>query len=77
MQPELSFLANRIKQLRIAKKISQEQLAEKAGLSRNGLGLIEQGRRWPRIATLLRISAGLGMTIEDLLKGIQKKKKRR
>ncbi len=77
MQPELAFLAHRIKQLRIAKKISQEELAEKAGLSRNGLGLIEQGRRWPRIATLLRISDGLGMTIEDVLKGIQKKKKHR
>ena len=77
MQPEIAFLANRIKQLRIAKKISQEELAEKAGLSRNGLGLIEQGRRWPRLATLLRISDGLGMTIEDVLKGIQKKKKHR
>ena len=55
----------------------QEKLTEKAGLSRNALGLIEQDRRWPRIANLLRISDGLGMTIEDVLKGIQKKKKHR
>lgn len=77
MQPELAFLANRIKHLRIARKISQEKLAERAGLSRNGLGLIEQGKRWPRLATLLRISDCLGLTIEDVLKGIQKKKKHR
>jgi len=77
MQPELAFLANRIKQLRLAKKISQEDLAAKAGLSRTGMGLIEQGKRWPRLATLLKVSEALGMTIEDVLKGIQKKKKRR
>lgn len=77
MQPELAFLANRIKQLRLAKKVSQEDLAAKAGLSRTGMGLIEQGKRWPRLATLLKISEALGMTIEDVLKGIQKKKKRR
>ena len=77
MQPELAFLANRIKHLRLAKKISQEDFAAKAGLSRNGMGLIEQGKRWPRLATLLRISDALGMTIEDVLKGIQKKKRHR
>ncbi|PYT53673.1 MAG: hypothetical protein DMG43_08375 [Acidobacteria bacterium] len=55
----------------------QGELAEKAGLSRNALGLIEQDRRWPRIANVLRISDGLGMTIDDVLKGIQKKKKHR
>jgi transcriptional regulator with XRE-family HTH domain len=77
MQPELAFLANRIKRLRLDKKISQEDLAAKAGLSRNGMGLIEQGKRWPRIATLLKILDDLVMTIEDVLKGIQKRKKRR
>jgi transcriptional regulator with XRE-family HTH domain len=77
MQPELAFLANRIKQLRLQKKISQEDLAAKAGLSRTGMGLIEQGKRWPRLATLLKISDALGMTIEEVLKGIQKRKKRR
>jgi transcriptional regulator with XRE-family HTH domain len=77
MQPELAFLANRIKRLRLNKKISQEELAAKAGLSRTGMGLIEQGKRWPRLATLLKISHALGMTIEEVLKGIQKRKKRR
>ena len=77
MQPELAFLANRIKQLRLAKKISQEALAAKAGLSRTGMGLIEQGKRWPRLATLLKISEALGITVEDVLKGIQKRKKHR
>jgi transcriptional regulator with XRE-family HTH domain len=77
MQPELAFLANRIKRLRLDKKISQEDLAAKAGLSRTGMGLIEQGKRWPRLGTLLKISDALGMTIEEVLKGIQKRKKRR
>ncbi len=71
MQPALAFLANRIKQLRIAKRVSQEKLAAHAGLSRNGMGLIEQGKRWPRLATLLRISEALDTTVEDVLKGIQ------
>jgi transcriptional regulator with XRE-family HTH domain len=71
MQPELAFLARRIKQLREAKRISQEKLAAEAGLSRNGMGLIEQGKRWPRLATLLRIADALNTTVEDVLKGIQ------
>jgi len=77
MQPELAFLVNRIKRLRLDKKISQEDLAAKAGLSLNAMGLIEQGKRWPRLATLLKISDALGMTIEEVLKGIQRRKKRR
>lgn len=76
MQPELAFLANRIKQLRIAKRVSQEKLAAQAGLSRNGMGLIEQGKRWPRLATLLRISEALDTTVEDVLKGISGRKRR-
>ena len=70
MQTELVFLGKRIKQLREAKKISQEALAHECGLSRNGMGLIEQGRRWPRLATLLRIADALNTTVENILKGI-------
>ena len=70
MRTELVFLAKRIKQLREAKKISQEALAHECGLSRNGMGLIEQGKRWPRLATLLRIADALDTTVENVLKGI-------
>ena len=65
MQPELAFLANRIKQLRLAKKISQEDLAAKAGLSRTGMGLIEQGKLSVDDPVAKHIPAFAGQKLKD------------
>ena len=39
-------------------------------VSRNGMGLIEQAKRWPRLATLIRIADALDTTVENVMKGI-------
>jgi transcriptional regulator with XRE-family HTH domain len=79
MQPNrtLRALAIRIKELRDQKGISQEELAHRAGLSRTGMGLVETGKRWPRLDTLMKVAQGLNVTVEDLLKGLHKTAKRR
>ena len=79
MQPNrmLRALANRIKELRDQKGISQEELAHRAGLSRTGMGFVETGKRWPRLDTLMKVAQGLNVTVDELLKGLHKTTKRR
>ena len=79
MQPNrtLRALANRIKELRNQKGISQEELAHRAGLSRTGMGFLETGKRWPRLDTLMKVADGLNVTVDELLKGVHKATKRR
>jgi transcriptional regulator with XRE-family HTH domain len=79
MQPNrtLRALANRIKELRDQKGISQEELAHRAGLSRTGMGFVETGKRWPRLDTLMKVAQGLNVTVDELLKGLHKPSRRR
>jgi len=79
MQPNrtLRSLANRIKELRDQKGISQEELAHRAGLSRTGMGFVETGKRWPRLDTLMKVAQGLNVTVDELLKGLHKPSRRR
>jgi transcriptional regulator with XRE-family HTH domain len=79
MQPNrtLRALANRIKELRDQKGISQEELAHRAGLSRTGMGFLETGKRWPRLDTLMKVADGLNITVDELLKGLHKPSRRR
>lgn len=79
MQPNrtLRALANRIRELRDRKGISQEELAHRAGLSRTGMGFLETGKRWPRLDTLMKVADGLNITLDELLKGLHKPSRRR
>lgn len=58
------FLARR----RVA--LSQEKLAKLCGLHRTEIGLLEQGRRIPRIDTLIKLASSLEIDAGELLKGI-------
>ena len=50
--------------------LSQEQLAARAGLHRTEIGLIENGRRMPRVDTLVRLIGALRIEPTALLKWI-------
>jgi transcriptional regulator with XRE-family HTH domain len=73
----LHDLANRIKELRTEKHISQEELAHRSGLSRTGMGFLETGKRWPRLDTLMSVAEGLNVTVDELLKGLHKPTRKR
>ncbi|MGH9774228.1 MAG: helix-turn-helix domain-containing protein [Candidatus Acidiferrales bacterium] len=73
----LLALATRIKKLRLGRGISQEELAHRSGLSRTGMGLLETGRRWPRLDTLMKVAEGLDISVDELLKGLHKPSRRR
>lgn len=73
----LHALASRIKELRLDRRISQEELAHRSGLSRTGMGFLETGKRWPRLDTLIKVADGLNITVDELLRGLHKPSKRR
>lgn len=75
--PVLKALAARIKELRLAKNLSQEELSFRSGLHRTALSLIERGERDPKLITLLKIAEkGLGISVAELLGGIWLRGKR-
>lgn len=50
--------------------LSQEALAIRAELHRSEIGLLEHGRRLPRIDTLAKLAGALEVQPADLLRGI-------
>lgn len=50
---------------------SQEALAALASLHRIEIGLIENGKRLPRVDTLIKLASALDVRFEDLVAGIQ------
>lgn len=57
----------RLRQLRQARRLTQEQLAERAGLSYKFVGEVERGRGNPTLTTLAALSEALGVALVDLL----------
>jgi transcriptional regulator with XRE-family HTH domain len=65
--PELFKLGNAIKMMRKQKKLSQEKLAELAGIDRSYMGGIERGEHNIALININRIAKGLGMSIALLM----------
>ena len=53
--------------LRKERGLTQEQLAERSGLSQQYLSGLEQGRRNPTIVTMYELALALGVTHLELL----------
>ncbi|MBV8977223.1 MAG: helix-turn-helix transcriptional regulator [Alphaproteobacteria bacterium] len=65
---DLLALGREIRRHRNAKGLSQEKLAELAGLNRNYIGFVERAERSPRVVTVFRIARALGVHPADLLR---------
>lgn len=61
----------RIKIARIEKDLSQEQLAELVGATRQTIGMIEAGKFNPSLQLCIAICKALGKTLDDLFWGIE------
>lgn len=61
----LKNLGGRIRALRLKKAISQEELAEQAGVHRTYVGMIERGEKNLTILSLLKISNALEISLSE------------
>ena len=68
--PEERFAAN-LRRQRLAKGLSQEQLAEKTGVHPSEVSRLERAARDPRLSTIVKVARGLGVSAERLVKGIK------
>ncbi|MCM3609772.1 helix-turn-helix transcriptional regulator [Planococcus sp. MERTA32b] len=59
-------MEHRIKELRTASGWTQEQFAEKLGVSRQTIISIENGRYKPSLELAYKVSKLFGLTIEDV-----------
>ena len=57
------IFADRLKVLRAAAALSQPQLAKQTGLHVGTIRQFEQGRREPTYGTLVKLAAGLGVSL--------------
>ncbi len=62
-----SIVATNLRRLRLQRKWSQEECAEKCGLHRTYIGAIERGERNITLTTLDRIATAFGISAVDLL----------
>lgn len=66
MSKENFVLQNTVRKTREERNWSQQELAERAGLSRTGISAIEAGRLIPSTAAALTLAAAFGCRVEDL-----------
>ena len=65
--PSLIALGSAIRRVRLEKKISQEELAHRAGIDRSYASSVERGRQNPGIVLVLQIADALEITASELL----------
>lgn len=64
----LEAFGKKVAKLRHNKGYTQEQLAEKSGLSVRTIASIEQGRRFGKLTTLNKLAKGLHVATDELFK---------
>ncbi len=67
----MSTFGKRVRQLRLKKKLSQERLAELAGLHITFVGAIERGQRNLSLVTIVKLAKALKVKPGALFRGIR------
>lgn len=67
---EIKYIGKRIKEKRLERSWSQEELAEKVNLSPVYIGMIERGEKVPKLETFVRIANVLKVTTDELLQDV-------
>lgn len=73
VQEYLLALGQRIRELRLKKRWSQEGFADIVGVHRTWMGAVERGESNASFTNLVLISRALGVTLSQLLSGLEKK----
>ncbi len=70
MADVLEVFSQNVRRLRIERGLTQEQLAERAGLNLTDVGRVERARRDPGVRVVVKLAHGLGVSIATLFEGI-------
>ena len=62
-----SYIANRLKQIRVEKHLTQAALAQKAGTNTNYYAKLERGEATPSLRMLQKVVKALGVGSSDVL----------
>jgi transcriptional regulator with XRE-family HTH domain len=62
-----SIFGEQLREFRVSAGMSQEALAEKAGLHRNYIGHIERGEKTASLDVLVRLAAAFDIALTELL----------
>lgn len=65
-KPILIKFGQRVRALRKARELSQEQLAELTGFHRNYIGMIERGERNPALLNIEIFAKAFGVSLSEL-----------
>ena len=71
----LKALGEELRDRREAKGLSQEALADRAGLHRNFIGLMERGQRNSTLITLDAVAGALKVRVSDLVVGAERRQR--
>jgi transcriptional regulator with XRE-family HTH domain len=63
------MFGERVRQLREARKLSQEKLAQAANLTTSFVSTLERGRKTPSLTTVLKLARGLKVDAAELFSG--------
>lgn len=63
-------VGRRLRALRIAQGLSQEQFAAKAGVHRTQVGFMERGENVPSVLTLIQTAKALDSTASEVLRDV-------
>ena len=64
---------NVLRRRREAARLSQESLAELAGLHRNYVGLLERGKRVPSLLVIEKLAGALSTTMSSMVRAVEVK----
>lgn len=70
MPDPLDTFAANLRRLRQERGLSQERLAQDAGLNTTHVAKIERSEREPGVRTVAKLAEALGLSAGDLFKGI-------
>lgn len=57
---------NRVKEYRVARRMSQAELARRVGMCRPSITNIELGKAEPKTSSAFKIAGALGTTVDEL-----------
>ncbi len=67
-RPEAEKFGAVVRRLREQRRLTQEELAERAEVSSTYIGFIERGDNVPTLSIILQIASALGVRAADLLR---------